>query len=305
MTGYLAAFSDTVASLVASAAPLLCAIRTAPNRHMTGMLFHGDAIVTVDQGLPALDCCTVVLPDRSVASARPGPRDPSSNLALLRLDTPVAVPRPEHATAYLGNLVISFGAESDASPTVRLGVVHRMTRTPDGPACVLDLTAADQGGPVLDAYGRLIGLLTLGAANEAIVVPVAALNRLSGRVEAPGSARQVIGPFTASDGGAQPPAQGKRGWLGVALQPITVPDQLVQRAGQMSGRMVVNITTGGPADKAGLRVGDVLLALNGISTTGPHALRAFLGTDRIGSSVEVKLLRDGSVLTTHLVVGAQ
>jgi len=66
--------------------------------------------------------------------------------------------------------------------------------------------------------------------------------------------------------------------------------------------MVVRIFADGPAERGGLRVGDVLLALNGISTSGPHTLRAFLGADRIGSTVEVKLLRDGAVLTTQLEV---
>ena len=91
----------------------------------------------------------------------------------------------------------------------------------------------------------------------------------------------------------------------MALQPITVPDALVPRTGQTSGRMVVNITTGGPADRGGLRIGDVLLTINGTETSGPHALRAFLGADKIGTTVEVGLLRDGTLLTTHLVVAAQ
>ena len=49
----------------------------------------------------------------------------------------------------------------------------------------------------------------------------------------------------------------------------------------------------------------MLLSLNGTSASGPLAMRAFLSPDRIGTSVEVKLLRDGQVLTTHLTVGSQ
>jgi S1-C subfamily serine protease len=69
--------------------------------------------------------------------------------------------------------------------------------------------------------------------------------------------------------------------------------------------MVVSITKGGPAELAGLRVGDVLLALNGTSASGPQALRAFLGPERIGSTVEVKVLRDGNVLTAHMTIAVQ
>jgi S1-C subfamily serine protease len=69
--------------------------------------------------------------------------------------------------------------------------------------------------------------------------------------------------------------------------------------------MVVSLTQGGPAARAGLRVGDVLLSLNGHNATGPHALRAFLGEERIGTEVEVRLLRDGTIHTTYLTVEAQ
>jgi S1-C subfamily serine protease len=114
---------------------------------------------------------------------------------------------------------------------------------------------------------------------------------------------------TLSPAVAQPappaPAANRRGWLGVALQPITVPEAIVARAGQTSGRMVMSTTKGGPAELAGLRVGDVLLALNGTSASGPHALRAFLDSERIGSMVEVRLLRDGTVMTAQLTVAAQ
>ncbi len=115
--------------------------------------------------------------------------------------------------------------------------------------------------------------------------------------------RPVARQRTAGIGGQR--AGQRRGWLGVSLQPITVPDNLAQRAGQHTARQVVSITRGGPADRAGLRSGDVLLALDGSSTTGNHALRAFLAPERVGSEVEVRLMRDGLIHTTILTVAAQ
>ncbi len=174
-------------------------------------------------------------------------------------------------------------------------MIHRLVRSEDGPAPVLDLTAeqVDQGGIVLDPEGRLLGLMDLGPSGEALIIPSAALQRIL----SPGQ-QDIARP-------AAPLAHNPsfcRGWFGVALQPIMVPDELVERTGHKSGRMVVRIIEGGPAERGGLQVGDVLLALNGISTSGPHTLRTFLDADRIGSIVEVKLLRDGAVLTTHLQV---
>jgi len=113
------------------------------------------------------------------------------------------------------------------------------------------------------------------------------------------------GPGGATIGGSPPGTDHRRGWLGVSLQPITVPEGLAHRAGQRTARQVVSITRGGPADRAGLRAGDVLLALDGSSTSGNHALRAFLAPERIGNQVEVRLMRDGLVHTTVLTIAAQ
>jgi S1-C subfamily serine protease len=304
MTQTLAELSASIAQVVTSAAPLLSAIRVGPNRHITGLVCQGDLIVTTDQALPALENYTVVLSNRLLIAARPGPRDPNSNLAVLRLESPWPAVNPEVAAPLVGDLVVVVGADADASPTVRLTVIHRLTRTANGPTPVLDLSGerVDQGSLVLDSGGRLIGLAAFGPNGEATAIPSAMIGRMltPNQGFAPAAA-----PATSVARSAPSSPSDRRAWLGVALQPITVPDQLVARAGQSSGRMVVSITKGGPAETAGMRIGDVLLALNGTSTSGPQALRAFLGSDRVGTTVEVKLLRDGNVVTTNLTVAAQ
>jgi S1-C subfamily serine protease len=309
MTNALAALSLSISQVVTVTAPLLSAIRVGANRHVTGLVCEGDIVVTTDQDLPALDSYTVVLSRGHLAAARPGPREPGRNLAVLRLETPWPVANPEIAATTVGSVAVVVGADGDGSPTVRLTVVQRFLRTADGPTPVLDLAgrAVDPGSLVLDADGRLIGLACVGLSGEIMAIPGAVIGRmLMPHVSIPAS------PGGANGGaiGVQAPAlavppSGRRGWLGVALQPITVPDALVARAGQTSGRMVVSITKGGPAELAGLRVGDVLLALNGNSASGPHALRALLGSERIGSTVEVRLLRDGNVLAAHLTIAAR
>jgi S1-C subfamily serine protease len=300
MSNPLAALSQSITQIAAGSAAFLSAIRIGPNRHMTGLVCEGDVIVTTDQEMPALDAYTVVLPHGNLAAARPILRDPACNLVVLRLDAPFPVANPDIATVAVGSLALVVAADADASPTVRLTVVHRFLRTTGDAAPVLDLPGhgVSPGSPVLDAEGRLIGLAAFGPSGEAIVIPAATI----GRTMMP--ALHLAAPDASPAPPPTPPSTG-RGWLGVALQPITVPDAIVARAGQSSGRMVVSITRGGPAEQAGLRVGDVLLALNGTSASGPHALRAFLDSERIGSTVEVRLLREGNVTTTHLTVAAQ
>jgi S1-C subfamily serine protease len=331
--------SASIAGLVESAAPLVAAIRVGQNRHITGIHWQPGIVVTADQSLPAQDTYTLILANGALASARPGSRDPSANLASLRLDNPAFAPGIEPGPdAPVGSLVLLLGADLDGSPTVRLTAVHRRARGGDttGSWMTLDLppNQADQGGPALDASGRLLGMTSLGPRGEAVIVPHGVIGRFAAPAadshgaepnrDRPGPLRGGMpmptpmptpmpmqgsgqGMMAPSPNGANPLAgtSGRRGWLGVALQPITVPDQLVQKAGQTSGRMVVSVSAAGPADRAGLRVGDVLLALDGYSTSGSHALRAFLGADRIGRQVEVRLLRDGSILSTFLTVAAQ
>lgn len=303
----LADLSNAIAGLVASAAPLVTAIRVGPNRHVSGIHLRTDAIVTADQSLPVQDSYSLILSTGAMVAARPGPRDPARNVAILRLEAPV---QPTHVSEAdeppIGALALLLGANFDGTPTVRMGLVHASPR--GGGAVVLDVKAGttEAGGTVLNAAGELLGMAVPNAADQIAVVPARALDSLMD----PSGASVTAAPSAAAAVGATPiaprPLNGsRRGWLGVALQPITVPEPLVPRAGQTSGRMVVNITNNGPADQAGLRIGDVLLALNGYTTSGPHALRAFLGADRIGTQIEVRLLRDGSVLTTFLTVAAQ
>ena len=310
----LADLSDAVTRLVSAAAPLLAAIRIAPNRHVTGLMCPAALIVTADQALPALESYTVVLPNRTLAPAKPNPRDPSSDLATLHLDADVAVNFPDIGSASLGAVAVVLGADADASPTVRLTLIHRLVRTLDGQVAVLDLAANDlnPGSIVLDPRGRLIGVAALGPNGEAIVIPAVCIGPMPYPLD---RGAPVPSPHAAASGFAAPPPQpvpagfvppnNRRGWLGIGLQPITVPDQIVARVGQVSGRMVVNITKGGPADRAGLRVGDVLLTFNGATVSGEHGLRNHLAEERIGSEIDVRLLRDGIMLTAHLVVAAQ
>jgi S1-C subfamily serine protease len=336
MTQLLSQLSESIAMLVASAAPVLTAIRIGQNRHVTGFLWRGDLVVTSDQALPAAAGYTIVLSSGALISAQPGPRDPVNNLASLRLDAPVTVTVPEPArSATIGALVLALGADFDGSPTVRLTSIHGFPRSPGAGAAAaaitLDLAGGrvNHGGMVLDATGLLLGMTSVSPGGDAIVVPHGVIARFVEAATAnvaPGTAAlsqtmtlPTVQPIpqvavqapveqVARNGHTSPsPAsnENRRGWLGVSLQPITVPEGLAQRAGQRTARQVVSITRGGPADRAGLRAGDVLLALDGSSTSGNHALRAFLVPEKIGSQVQVRLMRDGLVHTTVLTIAAQ
>ncbi|HEX3993183.1 MAG TPA: serine protease, partial [Acetobacteraceae bacterium] len=169
--------SESIAVLVAEAAPGLTAIRIGANRYVTGFLWRSDLIVTTDQALPAAATYTIVLSTGALISGQPGARDPSHNLASVRLDVPVPASSPEPARiATIGALVLALGANFDGSPTVRLTTIHGFPRSPGGgsaAAITLDLAGerVSPGGMVLDAEGRLLGMTSASPSGDAVVVP--------------------------------------------------------------------------------------------------------------------------------------
>lgn len=285
-----AQLSEAIVALVASAAPMLAAIRVGPNRHISGIVWQQDTVITSDQVLPAQDSFTLVLPGGMLMAARPVRRDAVGNLAALRLDgtaNPARILQPGEPR--VGALALALGADADAAPLARLTAIHKVpaNRESSDRAVLLDMPGSQvaAGGPVLDAAGCLLGMAIVGPSDEATVIPFAALARM---LEA-----------------GQPHVNGRRGWLGIALQPIMVPESMRNAVGQASGRMVVSLAPSGPADVAGLRPGDILLSLDGHSVSGSHALRAFLGPERIGRQVEIRLMREGQLETRHLVIAPQ
>ena len=300
MTLALSSLSDTIAALAAAAAPWLAAIRVGADTHVTGIAWADGLVATTDRALPARDGYTVILSGGTIVAAKLLHREPSLDLALLVLDRRYAItPLPAAPPPLVGSLTVLVAADFDATPIVRLAVVHRQARA-GGQGTMLDLTEArvEPGALVLDADGAVLGMAHIETGGAVTIVPYGTIARLVENAARPALPRPAGAPRPMT--GAIP--NGRRGWFGLALQPITVPEPLVPRAGQTSGRLVVGITAGGPAEQAGLRVGDVLLSLDGHSTSGPKSLRGFLGSSKIGNRVEVRVLRDAAVATTVLTV---
>ncbi len=274
---------------------MLAAIRTTPGRHISGIIWQPDLVITADQLLPARDGYTVVLAGGILVAARPAGRDTANNLAALRLETRAgAVAIRTAGPARVGAVALALGATAEANPIARLTVIHRVDSTRLGTMnggtmdmLSLDLPAntADDGGPVLDASGALLGMSASSATGQALVVSHTAI-------------AAVLPPAIAV-------ARGRRGWLGLSLQPIAVPESMRPIAQQDAGRMVVNLASNGPAEQAGIRAGDILLSLDGQSINAPRTLRTFLSPDRIGRYVQVKLLREGALETVRLAVSMQ
>ena len=138
---------------------------------------------------------------------------------------------------------------------------------------------------MLSLNGTLIGMSTSGPRRRTIVIPAATLSR-------------VIDPLLA-DGRIA------RGWLGIGLQPVVIPDNFRQTAERDSGLMVVGMAGGGPSEAAGVLPGDIVLDIDGAPAGRPRGLSASLGPDRIGQAVLLRILRAGAVQTLSVTIAAR
>jgi S1-C subfamily serine protease len=93
----------------------------------------------------------------------------------------------------------------------------------------------------------------------------------------------------------------RRAYLGVGTQPVRLQAGLAGEAGQETGLLVVSVEAGSPAEKAGLMVGDILVALDGQPLRHVDDLLTFLSGDRIGQSVTARLARGGALIQASII----
>jgi S1-C subfamily serine protease len=288
---HLEQFSEALADRLA-AATFVVAIANG-RRGCSGVLWRDDAVVTSEQTLPDVTDFTVIRAGTAV-SARLAGRDPGTNVAVLRLSQKLAATLPAAVAAPRpGSLALIVGADSTGAPTGRLGMVHAVGPEWHSQAggrieTLLRLDArlgADEGGPVLSLDGRLIGMSTAGPRRRALAIPAATVER-------------VLDPLL-TDGRIA------RGWLGVGLQGVQVPERFREVAGRDSGMMVVALVSSAPAEQAGILPGDIILEVDGRRTGRARGLATALAPERIGQPTTLKLLRAGQAHLVTVIIGAR
>jgi S1-C subfamily serine protease len=293
-TDLLEQFSGALAERAAGVRGAVAAIRLSNGRHLSASLWQPDVAVASEQSLPRRDEFELVVAGGDVVKAKLAGRDPGTNVAALRLERPIEVQKPTHADAKAGALALAFGADGAGGVRARLGIVN--TAGPEWASSAggridryvvldLELARAEEGGPVLDAAGRRLGISTFGPRGRVLVIPSATVERVL--------------PALLKDGRIA------RGWLGVGLQPVAVPDALQEQAGQESGAMVMSLAADGPAAKAGLVAGDIVLTVNGTPTRSLRRIGAALAAQGIGRTAELRLIRGGMVLSLEATIEAR
>jgi S1-C subfamily serine protease len=255
------------------------------------MVWRPDVVVASEQSLPRKDDFEVVAAGSAVLAAKIAGRDPATNIAVLRLAGPIAAPSIAAGEAKTGAVALAIGADGTGGASARLGLVnlagaewHSSRGGLIDRRIVLDVNLGrrEEGGPVLDAAGAYLGMSTFGPRGQVIAIPTATIER--------------IVPLLLKDGRVA------RGWLGVALQAVAVPDALRETADQSSGLMVMSVVEGGPAAQAGILAGDIILSVDGTSTHRFRNIARNFGSGSIGRKADVRLIRSGTVITVQATI---
>jgi S1-C subfamily serine protease len=294
--GGLAALSNDLAGAVEQAGRAVVAIHARRRIPSSGVIWRPGVIVTASHTVARDEDITIALADGSTVPATLAGRDETTDLAVLRAESAAAPPaeRAEPGALRVGHLVLAVGRPGP-DVTASLGVVSAVGgewRTWQGGRIDrfvrLDLAIYDgfSGGALVEAGGRVLGINTSGLARAtALTIPTSTVDRVTD---------QLLSGGTVA-----------RGYLGIASQPVRLPEGLQRSLGLESdiGLVIVNVEPDGPAGRAGVLLGDVLLALDGTSVRDPSDVLAALGSERVGKPLAARLLRGGQPVTVSITVG--
>jgi S1-C subfamily serine protease len=283
----LAGLSNDLASTVELVGRSVVAIHARRRIPSSGVVWRPGVVVTAGHTVTRDEDIGVTLASGRTADAKLAGRDPTTDLAVLRLED-AAVPPVEAGTEgdlVVGRLVLALGRPGPQI-TASMGIISAVGgewRTWQGGRVErfirLDLAIYDgfSGGPLVEAGGRVLGLNTSGLSRAmALTIPAITVDRVTDQLLASG---RVC-----------------RGYLGLAAQPVQLPDQRV-------GLVIVNLEPRGPAEQAGLLLGDIVIALDGREVGDPADLLAALGAEQVGKPVSLQLIRGGEPRTVAVTVG--
>ena len=295
----LDAYSRAVVSVVERVGPAVVSVTVAGRGRGrgrssgagSGVLFAPDGYILTNahviRGARSLE---VQLTDGTTRPAYPAGSDPPTDLAVIRTEPtePGGLPYAElgqSAGLRVGQLVIAIGNPLGFSSTVSAGVVSalgRSMRAQNGRLMEniiqsdVALNPGNSGGPLVDSRARVVGINTAviyGAQGISFAIPV-------------DTAKSVLGQLMTT-------GRVRRSYLGIAGQNRPIPPALARRVGleQASGVTVASVDPGGPAGQAGLREGDLVIALGDQPARTIDDVHRFLSDWPIGQSLRVEILR--------------
>jgi S1-C subfamily serine protease len=288
----LAALSNSLADAVAAAAPSVVQVQ-GRRRPASGLVYADDIVVTMVRTLGREDGLQIRREDGQTLDAELVGWDPTTSIAVLRAaglaSRPITVAAVPPRVGHLGVAVARSWSNVTTASAGIVSVIGGPLPTGRGRAIdqVLRTTApmhdGFSGGAFVDTSGALLGVTTATAIRGlGVVIPAAIAWKAAEGILAHGRHR--------------------RGYLGIAGHPVSLPEAQRPPGGGDTALLVVGVTAGGPAAAAGILVGDVLFEFDGQPVGAPEDLLDLLIGDRVGRSATLRLLRGGSPLEVNVTV---
>jgi S1-C subfamily serine protease len=293
----LSTLSDDLSGAVASASRSVVAVHGGRRFGASGVHWRPGIVVTADHALEHDEDIAVTMPDGSRAPAELTGRDPSTDLAVLKIGA-VNHPVVEKAAAdalRIGHVVLAIARQGTDGPAASMGVLSALSdawttwrggRVDKFIRADLTLYPGFSGGPLVDAHGKTIGVNTSGLTrNWSVALPASTVDRVTDALLAKGRVA--------------------RGYLGVGLQSVRIPESLARslQLARGGGAIVVAVEPDSPADRGGVMIGDVLVALDGAQVTDVEDIHGLLGPEKVGASASLRVIRAGGLADVRITVG--
>ena len=262
----------------------------------SGFIIDKDGyILTNNHVIEGADEIKVKLSDGKEFEAEIKGRDPKTDIALIKIKSPKHLPVAKLGNSdelQVGEWVMAIGNPFGLDHTVTAGIVSAKGRIIGaGPydnfiQTDASINPGNSGGPLFNLKGEVIGINTaIIASGQGIgfAIPVNMAKRLIPQLKDKGKVT--------------------RGWLGIMIQNVT-PD-LAKSFGlkEAGGALVADVVAGGPAEKAGLKQGDVILEVNGKKIDEMNKLPRLVANLAVGEEIKVKIARDGREKTLKVKIG--
>ena len=265
----------------------------------SGFIISADGqVVTNNHVIEHAEEIDVVLQDGTRYSATVQGRDPKTDLALLQIEGDVDLPFVQLGssdTAEVGDWVLAVGNPFGLGGTVTAGIISARGRDiqagPFDDFLQIDapINRGNSGGPLFDVQGQVIGI------NTAIYSPNGGSIGIGFAIPA-----EMAGDIISQ---LQSTGRVERGWLGVEFQPVTEAVAASLGLDGARGALVAGVVEDGPAESAGLRIGDVIISLDGQMLDEPKDLPRLVANSKAGTRVELEILRGGKTRTLKVEIG--
>lgn len=295
--GVLLGLSNDLAGAVERSGRSIVGVKARQHTPSSGVHWRQGIIVAAAHTIERDQDISVILPDGSTKPASLAGGDSGTDLAVLKVEG-VTLPTAEVGDAAdlkVGQIVLAVARPGEDGLSATMGAVSTVGgpwRTWSGgrlDAFIrpdLTLYPGFSGGPLVDASGRVAGLNTSGLSRSgAVTIPASTVNRVVEQLLTRGRIA--------------------RGYLGLGMQPVRIPESLRQSLGLSSdaGLIVVSVEPDAPAEKAGILVGDILVSLDGKPVTDPRDVQSLLDSESVGKTLQAVLIRGGERKEISVTVG--